>query len=85
MKCPKCEQEMAKGFSSANTSLSWIDEDKFKSYIFMDADLSESGIKKLIPWKGEYFEAANCIQCKVVIVDYSKKYDRKTLEAEMIG
>lgn len=82
MKCPKCESDMVKGYSSANSSLSWIDADKFQSLIFKDKDLAQAGLKNLFPWKGEYFQAHNCPQCEVVVIDYSQKYDRKAIVAE---
>ena len=81
MKCPNCENEMVKGYSSANSSLSWIDADQFQSFVFRDTDLAQSGLKNLFPWKGEYFKAQNCPQCKVVVIDYSQKHDRKAVEA----
>jgi hypothetical protein len=73
---------MESGYSSANVGLSWIDEDKFQSFAFIDKDLSGVGLKKLFPWKGEYFKASNCTQCKIVLVDYSRKYDRKAVESK---
>ncbi len=83
MKCPKCESEMVEGYSCANSSLSWIDADKFQSFVFKDMDLAHSGFKNLFPWKGEYFHAHNCPQCEIVVIDYSQKYDRKAVEAEL--
>lgn len=74
---------MVKGYSCANSSLSWIDAEKFHSFAFRDKDLAESGLKNLFPWKGEYFEAFNCFDCKIVTIDYSKKYDRKTIESSL--
>lgn len=82
MNCPKCDVEMEAGYSSANTGLSWINKEKFDSFAFVDKDLAESGFKKLFPWKGEYFQAYNCSECELVIVDYSQKYDRKTIESK---
>ena len=81
MDCPKCNSETEAGYSSANTSLSWISKEKFESFAFVDEDLAKSGWKNLFPWKGEYFRAFNCPGCKIVLVDYSEKYDRKTIEA----
>jgi hypothetical protein len=43
--------------------------------------LAQSGLKNLFPWKGKYFKARNCPQCKVVVIDYSQKHDRKAVEA----
>ena len=73
---------MNQGYSSANSSLSWIDADKFQSFVFKDTDLVRSGFKNLFPWKGEYFQAHNCPQCKIVLIDYSQKHNQKTVEAE---
>ncbi len=83
MKCPQCRNEMASGYSGANGALSWIEEKKFQSFVFMDKDLSGAGLKKFFPWKGKYFKATNCPQCQIVLIDYSQKYDRKTVEAEI--
>ena len=74
---------MVSGYSSANTGLSWIDEEKFKSFAFVDNDLSGGGLKKLFPWKGEYFKASNCPECKIVVIDYSEKFDRNAVESNM--
>jgi len=83
MKCPKCQNTMERGYSSANTGLSWIDEDKFQSFAFIDKDLSGAGLKKLFPWKGEYFMASNCAQCKIVLINYAEKFDRKAVESKI--
>jgi predicted nucleic-acid-binding Zn-ribbon protein len=83
MNCPKCQKTMLSGYSAANTGLSWIDEDKFKSFTFIDTDLSGAGLKKLLPWKGEYFRASNCAQCKIMLIDYSERFDRKAVESKM--
>lgn len=82
MNCPMCNSDMKAGYSSANTSLSWINKEKFESFMFKDEDLARSGLRNLFPWKGEYFQAFNCPECKVVLVDYSQKYDRKTVESK---
>ena len=83
MKCPQCQNEMVSGYSSANTGLSWIEEEKFKSFAFMDKDLSDMGLKKLFTWKGEYFKAMNCSQCQIVLIDYSQKHGRKAVESKI--
>jgi hypothetical protein len=81
MECPKCKKEMKSGYSCANSPLSWIEPDKFHSFIFKDEDLAKAGLKTLFPWKGYYFQSFNCSECKIVMVDYSHKYDRKTIES----
>ena len=83
MKCHQCQHEMVSGYSSANTGLSWIEEEQFRSFAFLDKDLSEAGLKKLFPWKGEYFKAAHCSHCRIVLIDYSQRHDRKAVEAEI--
>ena len=72
---------MDSGYTSANTSLSWIDKEKFEAYLFKDEDLAQSGFRNILPWKGEYFQSFNCPQCKVILVDYSRKYDRKLISS----
>lgn len=73
---------MQSGYSSANTGLSWIDEDKFQSFAFIDKDLSGAGLRKLFPWKSEYFKASNWTQCMIVLIDYSERLDRKAVESK---
>lgn len=82
MNCPKCNFEMNAGYSCANTSLSWIEKEKFNSFMFTSEDLAKSGFRSVLPWKGWYFPAFNCQKCKVIFVDYSQKYDRKTIAAK---
>ncbi len=83
MDCPKCHAEMESGASCANVALSWIEKKKLQSFAFMDKDLSGAGLRKLFPWKAYYFKASNCRTCGIVVVDYSKKFDKKSLEAEL--
>lgn len=80
MKCMKCENEMEVGYSSANTPLSWIKQEKFELFAFADEDLAKAGLKSLFPWKGEYFKAYNCEKCKLISIDYSQKKDRKSIK-----
>ena len=84
MYCPQCNSEMCSGYFSANSPLNWIDHSKFNSYVFKSDDLAKSGLKSIFPWKGYYFQAFNCFTCKLVFVDYSKKYDRNTIESMRI-
>lgn len=81
MKCPKCKDEMVSGYSCASAPLSWINPEKFRSFIFKDEDLARAGLKALFPWKGYYFKSFNCPGCKIILVDYSQKYDRKTIKS----
>jgi hypothetical protein len=74
---------MASGYSCANAALSWIEKEKFRSFAFVDKDLSGAGVRKLLPWKGYYFKASHCRLCQMVVIDYSKKFDRKSVESEI--
>lgn len=73
---------MEHGCSSANTGLSWIERGKFESFAFVDKDLSGAGLRKMLPWKGFYFHAWKCGSCEILTVDYSEKFDRKSVELE---
>lgn len=81
MNCPQCKNEMMSGYSAASSSLSWIEAERFLRFAFMDEDLAKAGLRTLFPWKGEYFRAFNCTECKIVLVDYSEKVDRKTIKS----
>ena len=81
MNCPRCGSAMSAGYTSASSPLSWIDEGKFDSFAFKDEDLARAGLKTIFPWKGEYFRSSNCAGCKVIVVDYSRKHDRKAIDA----
>jgi len=76
---------MDRGYSCANAGLSWIEPSKFKNFSFLDKDLSGAGLKKYIPWMAEYFQAFHCSSCRMVLVDYSRKFDRKTVNSQPLA
>ena len=47
MNCHKCGFEMESGYSAANSSLSWIEKEKFQSFCFVDEDRNEPISNKL--------------------------------------
>ncbi|MDB4671714.1 PF20097 family protein [Pirellulaceae bacterium] len=84
MNCQKCGFEMESGYSAANSSLSWIEKDKFQSFCFVDEDLAKLGWKSLLPaTPARYFSADHCSKCKTVVIDYSNTMDRVTVEARL--
>ena len=85
MKCPHCGNKMVQGFSFANVPISWVERQQFRSLAFMDRDLSNSGLKKYLPSKAEYFDANRCVPCQVIVIDYSTRMDRATVEAKIEG
>jgi len=70
--CPVCGQGMEKGFSPRNMGLSWIAPEKLRQFIFLDEDLVNSGLKKLLPARAEYDLTYRCPQCQIYVVDYSR-------------
>lgn len=79
---------MEEGYTVANRSLSWIESEKFESFAFADEDLANVSFKNLFPfqwkqWKGEYFKAAHCRSCQIILIDYAEKYDRKAVNSQI--
>ncbi|MEE2825913.1 MAG: PF20097 family protein [Planctomycetota bacterium] len=83
MKCPQCGDKMVSGFSVANAPISWVEQQQFQSLVFLDRDLSNSGWRKYLPSKAEYFAAERCVLCQVIVIDHSTRMDRATVEAEI--
>ena len=84
MNCPKCDKIMENGFSNANGSISWINNNKLSAYIFKDEDLSKAGWKNVFPWKAYYYHSFRCEQCNCILIDYSRKLTRKEIETELL-
>jgi len=71
---------MQDGFASKAAGLSFVASDKFESAVFVDEDVSGAGLKKLFPWKAEYFDSYLCRACELYIIDYSKTLSRAEAE-----
>jgi len=83
MKCPQCGNQMVSGFSVANSPISWVDRQQFRSFAFLDRDLSNSGLRKYLPAPAEYFAANRCVSCQVIAIDYSTRMNRIVVEAKI--
>ena len=76
-KCPRCGDAFKAGFAVRSAGFSFVDPGKFESFAFIDEDISKAGLRKLVPWKAEYYRSYLCRSCKLYVVDYSEIYSRK--------
>ena len=85
MKCPRCEHNMSPAFCNRASGLSYTDPSQFENFVFKDVDLSKAGLRKLIPWKGEWHKAHICEDCSVYVIEYDAAYSRKEIESMLGG
>jgi hypothetical protein len=78
--CPRCGSPLQLGFAARSVGLSFVSPEKFEHFAFLDEDVSQAGLKKLLPSKAEYYRAYLCRSCKLYVVDYSKIYHRNDAE-----
>jgi len=78
--CPRCRQQLQAGFTARAAGLSFITPEKFERFAFLDEDLSSAGLRKLIPWKAEYFRSYLCRSCELYLVDFGTVLDRTQAE-----
>ena len=78
--CPRCGEEMLDGFACKAAGLSFVEGDKFERFAFLDEDVSGAGLKKLLPWKAEYFDSYLCRSCELYIIDFSTTLSRSEAE-----
>ena len=81
MKCPKCNHDMRLAFCNRASGLSYTDPTQFEHFAFKDIDLSGAGLRKLIPWKGEWHMAHICEDCGIYTIEYKQAFSRKEVEA----
>lgn len=81
MNCPNCNQEMRLAFSNRASGLSCADPAQFGNFFFMDVDLFGAGLRKLLPWKAEWYRAHRCEVCCVCTIEYGQAYSRREVEA----
>lgn len=79
-KCPRCGDPLEQGFAARAVGLSFVKSDKLEHIVFLDEDVSRSGLRKLFPWKAEFFRSAICRSCKLYLIDYGQVYSRKRTE-----
>lgn len=76
--CPRYGEPMKAGFAARAATLSFIEPEKFRRFAFIDEDLAQTGLlRKLLPWKGEYYRAYLCRSCSLYVVDYSHTLSRR--------
>jgi hypothetical protein len=78
--CPSCGKEMELAFCAKASGLSYTKPSSFTRTAFLDKDLSEAGLRKLIPWKGEWHKASICEGCSIYTIEYAEAFDRAEVE-----
>lgn len=71
---------MQDGFAGKAAGLSFVAREKFERFAFLDEDVSRAGLKKLFPWKAEYFDSYLCRSCELYIIDFSATLNRAEAE-----
>jgi len=67
---------MEAGFAAKATGLSFVAPDKFQHFMFVDEDLAQAGLRKVLPSPAEYFRSYLCRSCQLYIIDYRVCLDR---------
>jgi len=75
--CPRCNQPMQRGFHIRNTGLSYVAPDKLGTLIFIDEDVGQAGLRKVVPTRAQYHLSSICRACKLYVVDFSRSYSTK--------
>jgi hypothetical protein len=75
--CPKCSQELTRGFTSRGNSLPFAESTKIGKFFHGEEELSGAGWRTFLPHKAEYYQSFLCRDCQVYIVDYSTTYSKK--------
>lgn len=75
--CPKCNELFENGFLSRTAGLSFASAKNFEQHTFLDEDIVQAGLKKILPSKGEWYRSYLCRSCEVYLVDYSVSLDRQ--------
>jgi hypothetical protein len=78
--CPQCGGSLEQGFAARAAGLSFVAPGKLEHQVFLDEDISQAGLKKLLPSKAEYYRSFLCRSCKLYIIDYSRTYSRDDAE-----
>ena len=72
---------MRLAFCNRASGLSYTETTQFEHTVFRDIDLSGAGLRKLIPWKGEWHMAHICKDCGIYTIEYKKAFSRKEVAA----
>lgn len=71
---------MIPAFCNKAAGLSYVKPSQFNGFSFHDKDLSEAGLRKIIPWKGEWHRSSICEECGIYTIEYSQAYSRREVE-----
>jgi hypothetical protein len=80
-KCPRCGSSLEQGFAVRGVGLSFVEPSKFEQFLFLDEDVSQSGLKKLLPSRAQYYRSCLCRSCRLYLIDYAVIYSRDDAEA----
>jgi hypothetical protein len=69
-KCPRCGEALQAGFAHRAIGLSFISPEKLEQFVSLDEDLAQSGLRKLLPSRAEYFRSYLCRGCEVYVIDF---------------
>jgi len=76
-KCPACRRPLERGFAVKSVSLSFVQPDKFRKFMFMDEDLQRVGfLAKILPSRARYCPSFLCRSCHLYLVDYGTTLSR---------
>jgi hypothetical protein len=78
--CPRCGQALQAGFAARSIGLSFVAPERFAHFAFLDEDVAQSGLRKLLAWKAEFFRSYLCRACELYLIDFSTVLDRPTAE-----
>jgi hypothetical protein len=80
--CPRCTQPLESGFAHRAAGLSFVALEKLQKFMFLDEDLAQAGLQKLLPSPAAFFRSYLCRGCELYIIDYSQTLNRHEAEAE---
>lgn len=75
--CPRCGSTLLAGFAAKAAGLSFITPERFEHFAFLDEDIAKAGLKKLLPWKAEYYRSYVCQSCELYLIDFGTTLNRK--------
>ena len=68
--CPRCQTKTEQGFCHRAIGLSFVAPAKLDKFVSIDEDLAQSGLRKLLPSKAEYYRSYLCRTCSLYLIDY---------------
>lgn len=69
-KCPRCSGVLQPGFTHRATGLSFVAPEKLEQFVSLDEDLADSGMRKWLPSRAEYFRSYLCRNCELYLIDF---------------